>query len=134
MCYLQLNFLYKIYVRNTLSISHHIDAIGITGILHVSAKNDGRILFIQLQHVTNAAGLLTGHHGAAAAAKGINDDTVFLTGIADWITQQIQRLAGRMVLIALRFIVVPDSGLLAVRIPWMLSILQEAIQHRLMRH
>lgn len=79
--YLQLNFLYKIYVRNTLSISHHIDAIGITGILHVSAKNDGRILFIQLQHVTNAAGLLTGHHGAAAAAKGINDDTVFLTGI-----------------------------------------------------
>ena len=37
-----------------------------------------------------------------------------------------------MVLVPLRFVVVPDGGLLPVGIPRVLPVLQKAVQHRLM--
>ena len=81
--------LHQIGIRDTFSITDYIDAIRVTSILNIPAKNDGCILLIKLQHIADSTGLLTGHQCAAAAAEGINDNTVFLAGIADRITQQV---------------------------------------------
>nr|DAK40850.1 MAG TPA: hypothetical protein [Caudoviricetes sp.] len=123
---------HKVGIGQRLSITLHGYLIRVAEILHIAAKDDGGILGIQLGHIADAIGLLTGHHGGAAAAEGVQHDAVLLAAVRDGIGHQIQRLARRMILIALGLGEIPDGGLLSVRVPGMLSVLQKPVQHRLM--
>ena len=72
------------------------------------------------------------HQRGATAAKGVKDNGVLLGGIADRIAEQVQRFGGRVALIALRLVIVPDGSLAAVRIPGVLATLLPSKTNRLM--
>ena len=128
--FLRLDLFDQIGIRNLLSVTNDIHAFGIPGVFNIAAENDGGVFFVKLHHVADAVHLLTRHERRAAAAEGVDDHGILLRGVADGITEQVERLAGRVVRIALRLIEIPDGRLLAVGIPLVLAVLHEAVQHR----
>lgn len=116
-------FNHYISVVDSLSVPDAVDIIRITTILNIAPKDNGGILFIQLHHVTDSIRLFACHHCGARSSECINDDSISLTGVLDRISKKIQRLGGRMVLVSLWLVEVPDGSLFPVGIPWMVAVL-----------
>ena len=126
-----LHLFHKVGVRYLFSVSHHIHAIGIAGIVHIPPQDDRGVLLIQFHRIADPVHLLTGHQRGTGTAEGIDDHSVFLRGISDRVAQQVERLGGRMIGVPLRLGKVPDGGLLAVGIPFVLAVLHESVENRL---
>ena len=111
-------------VAELLAVSLHVHVLGVAGVLHVAAQYDGGVLRVELHHVADAAELLAGHERGAGASEGVHDHGVLLRGVLDRVAQKVEGFAGRVILVALRLVVVPDGGLLAVGVPRVLAVLQ----------
>lgn len=107
--FLRLDLFHKIGIRNLLSVTNYIHAFGIPGVLNIAAENDGGVFFIKLHHVADAVHLLTRHERRAAAAEGVDNHSVLLSGVANGIAEQVEGLVGRVVRIALRLVEVPNG-------------------------
>ncbi len=122
---------YKFRIRYLLFAAYTINTRRITGVLHITAKDNRCILRIEFHCIANAVHSFASHKRGTTTAEGIHYDCVFLRRVPKRITQQVKRLTGGMVLVALRLFEVPDSCLLAVRIPGVLAVFQEPVKHRL---
>ena len=120
---LSVYFNHHVSVVESLTIPDAVDIIRITTILDITSEDYGCILFIQLHHVADSVGLFACHHCGARSSECINDDSISLTGVLDRISKKIQRLGGRMVLVSLWLVEVPDGSLFPVGIPWMVAVL-----------
>ena len=60
-----LDFLDQIGVHELLAVALHIHLIGTVEVLDVAPEDYGGLLGIEFHHVTDAPGLLAGHHRAA---------------------------------------------------------------------
>ena len=97
-------------VAELLAVSLHVHVLGVAGVLHVAAQYDGGVLRVELHHVADAAELLAGHERGAGASEGVHDHGVLLRGVLDRVAQKVEGFAGRVILVALRLVVVPDGG------------------------
>ena len=105
----------QIGIRNLLPVTNHIHAFGITSVFNIAPEDDGGVFFVQFHHVADAVHLLTRHERRAAAAEGVDNHSVLLSGVANGIAEQVEGLGGRVVRIALRLVEVPDGRLLSRR-------------------
>ena len=126
------NLLHQIGIGDLFSAALHKNILLGDAILDGAPEDHGGVFFIQLHHAADAIHVLARHHGRAGTAEGVDDHGVLLGRVPDGVTQQVERLAGRMVGVALRFGEVPDGRLLAVGVPRMLAVLQETVHNRLM--
>ena len=86
------NLLHKVCIRDLLATALYKNTLRCDAVFNSPAEDYGCVFFIELHHTANAVHLLTRHHRASTAAEGIQNDGVLLCGVADGITEQVERL------------------------------------------
>ena len=83
-----LDFLCQSGIEELFVVSYYIHILIITGILHVTAKDDRGVFRIELHHVADAVQLLAGHQCGTGAAESINNYRILLRGVLDGIARR----------------------------------------------
>ena len=94
----------KLGIRNRLTITNNRNPIFTADGFGIAFNNHITIFGIQFRGVADSAHLLTGNQGAAAAAKGVQNNVTFFTRVTNKVAAETDGLHGGVLPVSQGFV------------------------------